>query len=167
MLDNLPLLPTTVMGSHGIPSWLWTALEEIKAGRYGRTDAEEAFDDATRVAIQDQLDAGIDVLCDGEMRRWFFVQSFYKRMTGLQPAEPLRQVGLYGYDSAPRYRPVERITVPHGLGIVGEFAYLKSRVAGPVKATCPDPLTLSIHIQLRPGDPYKDRLELAWEFAPW
>jgi 5-methyltetrahydropteroyltriglutamate--homocysteine methyltransferase len=65
----------------------------------------------------------------------------------------------------PRYRPVARITVPHGLGIVDEFHYARQVASKPLKVTCPGPLTLSIHIQLHDTSLYKDRLELAWEFA--
>src|SRR5207249_786500 len=74
---------------------------------------------------------------------------------------------LYAYDSTPRYRPRQRITVPKGLGVVDEFRYLKTQTDKPVKATCPGPVTLSIHVQLRPGDPYdNDRLALCWDLAP-
>src|SRR5215468_2793930 len=127
MTAPLPLLYTHVMGSHGFPGWFWTALDKIKAGEYGQTDVKEAFDDATQLAIRDQERAGIDVICDGEMRRFFFVQSFYGRMEGLETLEPLRKTGLYAYDSVPRYRPRERIAVPRGLGVVAEFEYLRTQ----------------------------------------
>src|SRR5262249_54573368 len=114
MATDYGMLPTTVIGSHAIPSWLWTALEAIEQDKYGPTDVRETFDDAVNAAILDQERAGVDVITDGEMRRWYFVQSFYKRFTGLDSVGVLRKVGVYGYDSAPRYRPVERLTVPNG-----------------------------------------------------
>ena len=157
------LLPTTVIGSHGIPGWLWTAIDEIDKGNYGRTDIREVFDDAVDIAILDQQRAGVDIISDGEMRRWYFVQSFYRRMLGLVDEPPLRKVGLYGYDTPQRYRVVERLTVPNGLGIVEEFEYTKNRTHHAIKVTCPGPLTLTIHI--RPGEVYKSRLDLAWDFA--
>lgn len=162
----LPILPTTVIGSHAIPSWMWTAMKAIDAGEYGPTDTKETFDDAVRLAIHDQVEAGVDVITDGEMRRWYFVQGFYGKMAGLEPVGVLRKQGVYGYDSAPRYRPVGRVSAPSGLGIVDEFRFLQSQPHGrAIKATCPGPLTLTIHIQLRDERIYKDRLELAWEFA--
>ncbi len=164
-MQPLPILPTTVIGSHAIPAWLWTALEAIKEGKYGVTDQRETFDDAVNVAILDQERAGVDIISDGEMRRWYFVQSFYGKMDGLEPEEPLRKTGVYGYDSVPRYHPVRRITVPHGLGIVEEYKYLRAHTTRRTKATCPGPLTLTIHIRLKDDRVYKDRLELAWEFA--
>lgn len=161
---DIPLLPTTVIGSYATPGWMWTALAEVDKGNYGQTDIKELFDDAVNLAIMDQERAGVDIISDGEMRRWYFVQSFYKRMTGIVPDPPLRKVGLYGYDSPTRYHAVEKISVPEGLGIVEEFKYAKTRTSRPLKATCPGPLTISMHI--RPREAYKDRLELAWEFAP-
>ena len=160
-----PLLPTTVVGSHAMPSWLWTALEAMDQGKYGVSDSQETFDDAVNMAIWDQEKAGVDIITDGEMRRWYFVQSFYRRMGGLEREEPLRKVGLYGYDSPPRYYPVERIAVPQGLGIVQEYNYLKANTAKPIKVTCPGPLTLTIHIRLKDNKVYKDRLELAYDIA--
>ena len=159
----LPLLPTTVIGSYATPSWLWTAIGEIDKGNYGPTDIKETYDDAVNIAIMDQQRAGVDIITDGEMRRYYFVQSFNKRMTGIVPDPPLRKVGLYGYDTPPRYHTAEKVTVPDGLGIVEEFNYTKTHTTRPIKATCPGPLTISLHI--RPRGVYKDRLELAWEFT--
>ncbi len=159
------LLPTTVVGSHAYPSWFFTALEAIEQGHYGATDEREAYDDAVNAAILDQERAGIDIISDGEMRRWYFVQSFYRHMEGLVRQPELRKVGVYGYDMPPRYRPVERITVPHGLGIVEEYEYARQVACKPLKVTCPGPLTLGIHVQLHDTSVYKDRLELTWEFV--
>jgi 5-methyltetrahydropteroyltriglutamate--homocysteine methyltransferase len=167
MSATVPAIPTHVIGSHGFPAWFWTALDRIKAGEYGQTDVKETFDDATQLAIRDQERAGVDIVCDGEMRRFFFVQTFYSRMSGLEPLEPLRKTGLYAYDSVPRYRPLQKISVPGGLGLVEDFAYLKGQTERPLKATCPGPVTLSIHVQTRPGDAYDgDRLALCWDLVP-
>lgn len=160
------LLPTSVVGSYALPSWFWTALEAIKRGDYGQTDERETFDDAVAVAIRDQERAGIDIITDGEMRRWYFVQGFYSHFTGLELREPLRKVGIDGYDSPPRYLPIERVAVPHGLGIVEEFEHSRRQTKHLLKMTCPGPLTLTIHIQTRPGDIYNgDRLALAYDVA--
>ena len=165
MSDNLPLLPTSVIGSYAMPGWFWTAVDQIDQEKYGPSDIRETFDDAVNLAMLDQQRAGVDVITDGEMRRWYFVQSFYKHFSGLENRPALRQTGLYGYDSVPRWWPTERIQVPAGLGIVEEFEYAKKHTDRPLKATCPGPLTLTIHIQLRDDKIYKDRIELAYEFA--
>ena len=162
---STPLLPTSVVGSHGIPGWMHYGIEGVGEGRFGQTDLRELYDDAVRLAVDDMVDAGVDVITDGEMRRWKFIQSFYARMTGLEPQLPLRRLGGEGYDSVPRYEAKEHIEVPHGLGIVEEYRHLASITNHPIKATCPGPATLSIHIRERPSV-YRDRLELASEFVP-
>ncbi len=166
MTNELPILPTSVIGSHAYPSWMLTGLEAIEAGRYGETDRQELFDDAVNIAVLDQERTGIDIVSDGEMRRWYFVQSFYRRMGGLERLEPLRKVGVYGYDSVPRYRPTARVTIPRGLGIVEEFKYLQKRTQKRIKATCPGPVTLTIHIRIKEDKFYRDRNELYWQFVP-
>ena len=165
MNKPLPLLPTSVIGSYALPGWFWSAVEQIESDKYGPTDIRETFDDAVSLAILDQQRAGVDLISDGEMRRWFFVQSFYQKFEGLRSRPTLRQTGVYGYDSVPRWWPEERIKVPDGLGIVEEFEQARSHTDLPLKATCPGPLTLTIHIQLKDSSVYKDRLELAFEFA--
>ncbi|NBQ63392.1 MAG: methionine synthase [Proteobacteria bacterium] len=160
------LLPTSVVGSYALPSWVWTAMEAIRAGKYGQTDVRETFDDAVNIAIRDQERAGIDIITDGEMRRWYFVQGFYDLFTGLEQIPPLRTQGVYGYDSPPRYRVADKISCPNGLGIVGEWQYTRHQTDRAIKMTCPGPLTLTIHMQLRKGDAYDgDRLALAHEVA--
>jgi len=160
---GLPLLPTTVIGSSAYPSWLWTALEEMRQGKYGETDITETLNDAVRMAILDQEEAGIDIVNDGEMRRWYVFQSWYKRLSGLEPLESLRKVGFYAHDSSLRYRPIGRLGAPRGLGIVEEFLYLKAHTRKPMKVTCTGPLTMTMPIEL--GTVYKDRIELAAEVA--
>lgn len=161
---NLPLLPTSVIGSHGLPGWMYASLDRIERGEFGPTDTRELYDDAVILAIWDQERAGVDIITDGEMRRWMFVQSFYSRMTGLERQAPLRKQGPNAYDSVPRYVARERISVPHGLGIVEEFNFLKAHTTTATKATCPGPATISIHVRERPSV-YKNRLELANEFV--
>lgn len=64
------LLPTTMVGSWPRPSWFRYQLEGrdvLEALKV--THHAEAFHDATRCCIQDQEDAGLDILTDGQM--WF------------------------------------------------------------------------------------------------
>ena len=158
-----PFLPTTVIGSYAYPSWLWTALEEMRQGKYGESDIDETLGDAVKMAIRDQEEAGIDIVNDGEMRRWYVFQSWYQRLSGLEPLEPLRKVGFYGHDSMARYRSVGRLAASRGLGIVDEYLYLKSHTKKPIKVTCTGPVTMTMPIEL--GAIYKDRIELAAEVA--
>ena len=57
-MSDLPLLPTTVIGSHAKPGW-WHACKELfEFGEWGEADLEELLDDAVDVAILDQQRAG-------------------------------------------------------------------------------------------------------------
>ncbi len=56
----------------------------MRTGRTGAEDVEEAFDDATRIAIADQIEAGVDILSDGELRRSRFVYEMHDRLTGIE-----------------------------------------------------------------------------------
>src|SRR5207248_7891139 len=93
------LLPTELVGSYALPSWLWIVLERLEQeGDLGETDIRESLDDAVNVAVLDQERAGVDVITDGEMRRRDFIQSFYGRLDGLRRLAPARRFGAAGYD---------------------------------------------------------------------
>ncbi|MEE9325003.1 MAG: methionine synthase [Dehalococcoidia bacterium] len=160
-----PLLPTTVVGSYATPSWLWTAWDEIEKGNYGTTDVNETLNDAVNIAIWDQEKAGVDIITDGEMRRQFFIMSFYSRFTGVEPLPPLRKIGYLGYDSLGRFKLVGRIAAPQGLGVIEEFKYLKDNTVRPVKVTCPGPLTMGYSIEMEGNRVFKDRMELNWDLS--
>ena len=153
------LLPTELIGSYALPSWLWVVIERIERDHdLGEADVREALDDAVNMALRDQQRAGVDVLTDGEMRRRDFIQNFYGLMTGLRKIPPARSLGAAGYDQNPRYEVVERVAAPKGLGIVGEVAYLKSQSERPFKICVPGPITLSLPLILKGG--YADQREL-------
>ena len=87
------LLPTSVVGSHGLPGWVWLAREAMEAGRLGAVDLRELMEDATQAALLDQERAGIDVVTSGEMMRVRFIIGFYDRIGGLRALEPPRKLG--------------------------------------------------------------------------
>src|SRR5262249_57495119 len=62
MTAGLPLIPTTVCGSHGLPSWLLLVREAAAADRLGPIDLKEAYEDAVRLSMRDQVEAGVDCL---------------------------------------------------------------------------------------------------------
>ncbi len=61
---------TTVIGSYPFPGWLEYASRHLSD--FGADDIAEMQDDAVTVAIQDQMDAGLDVITDGEKTRLDF-----------------------------------------------------------------------------------------------
>jgi len=151
-----------MVGSYALPSWLWSALEDIRDGEFGEQDIRETLDDAVQIAIRDQEMAGLDIITDGEMRRVDFVMGFYDRLTGLRPLELRRKKGMPGHDQRPRWEVLEPLQAPHGLGIVDEYRYLRSQTRKLVKVTCPGPYTLSGRLA---GTVYKDRMECAYALA--
>jgi len=155
---DLPLLPTAVVGSHSLPSWLFLVREAQEADRLGLTDFQEAYDDAVRIAIRDQVEAGVDVISDGEMRRVTFIRGFYDRLTGLRPLAVPRRLGVLSYDSHCPYEVVDKIDAPRGLGIVDEFSFARAHADRPLKVAVPGPLTLLM--PLRRGGPYQSEENL-------
>ncbi|MBI4628475.1 MAG: methionine synthase [Candidatus Rokubacteria bacterium] len=162
---TLPLIPSSVVGSHGKPGWWFAGVKALERGEFGPGDLEEMFDDAADTAIRDMERAGIDVVTDGEMRRLDgYVDTYYAIIKGIEPLPVRRRAGPWGYDQQTRYEAVGRIeTPPGGLGIVKEFEYLKTHTARRTKATCAGPLTFGSRIH--PGRIYKGVVDVAERFA--
>ena len=156
------LFPTSVVGS--MPGS--DLIRELATGASPMSQQQgKALDAGIAYVVGLQEAAGLDIITDGEMRRYLFVQNFYGRMGGLQEQGPLRRTGFYAYDSVPRYTLTERISINQGLGIVEEFRYLQDNTTRPIKATCPGPLTMTILIRLTDSSIYKSRTELGLQFA--
>jgi len=97
-MSELPILPTTVVGSHGKPGW-WHACKDMHArGEWGSYDLEELLTDAVDIAILDQERAGVDIIIDGESRRLDgYVDGYYSIIDGLARlprGAPGRSLGL-------------------------------------------------------------------------
>jgi 5-methyltetrahydropteroyltriglutamate--homocysteine methyltransferase len=147
------LLPAMGVGSYASPSWLIAAREWMRAGTFGSQDVEETFEDATRIVIADQVEAGLDIISDGELRRQRFVYEMFDRLAGLERVPPARRVGVPGYDMAPHFTAVERLTAPGGLGVVAEFEALRRLAPGLLlKVALPGPITFLGPIE--PGAAY-------------
>lgn len=68
MMEELPILPTTVIGSYPRPKWLREAIRLHKAGKVSDEELTEAFNDAALAVLHDHYLAGIDVPTDGEVK---------------------------------------------------------------------------------------------------
>jgi 5-methyltetrahydropteroyltriglutamate--homocysteine methyltransferase len=148
-------LPTSVVGSHGLPGWVWLAREAMEAGRLGVLDVRELTEDATQAALLDQERAGIDVLTTGEMGRVRFIIGFYDRIAGIRALEPPRKLGQPLWDTNTPFEVIAKIAAPAGLGIVEEFTLARSLTSKPLKATVPGPYTLMLPLKL--GGGYTDK----------
>ena len=164
-MDALPLR-TSVIGSYPFPGWLEHASRNLSA--FGHEDLEELKEDATRVAIADQLDAGLDVITDGEQTRFDFNLSFYGFIRGIsmEPESP-RRFGPPAHDQRGKHAIVGDLHAPAGLGAVEEYARLR-RLAGRsgtrLKVSVPGPFTLSG--RLAPNAQYRDRYAITEALLP-
>ena len=149
------LLPTSVVGSHGLPGWVWLAREAMEAGRMGAVDLRELVEDATQAALLDQERAGVDVVTTGEMMRVRFIVGFYDRLTGIRALEPARKLGAPLWDTNTPFEVTETVTAPEGLGIVEEWKLARALTTKRLKATVPGPYTLLVPLRLHGG--YTDR----------
>ena len=89
------ILPTTMVGSYPRPRWFHYQLlgRDIRVA-FKHVDHAEAFADATRVVLQDQEAAGLDIVTDGQMYFDDYVGSIgsfcwymYERIPGFEPAK--------------------------------------------------------------------------------
>ena len=160
-------LLTSVVGSHARPSWFVSGIDAAERGEFGPDDLSEMLDDAVDLAIRDQEEAGIDIVCDGEMRRaGFFTAEFYKHLTGVRPLPAPRRLGAGGHDQQHRFEVLEPIAAPDGLGVIEEFRYARTRTTRPLKVTLPGPYTLSGRLTSGPGQVYGHRNDAAEAFVP-
>jgi 5-methyltetrahydropteroyltriglutamate--homocysteine methyltransferase len=162
----LPMIPATVIGSWSFPGWYAKFCDDVRlhAEQFGADDREEALRDAVRLAIDDQLRAGADIITDGEMQRVDFNLGFYDYLQGLQPLPCARNWGAPAHDQRSRYRCVAPIEAPRGLGLVAEHQRLRLFTNAPTKMPIPGPFTLAGCID--GGDVYKDRAAVTEALLP-
>ena len=141
---DLGLLPTMGVGSYASPAWLTATRRVLRAGDAGPADMEEAVQDAIKIAVWDQEEAGLDILTDGEIRRQRFLWNVVEKLAGLKLIPAQRKLGVVSYDSAPRFETAERVTAPSGFGLVGEYQYVRTLTDKPLKICCPGPLTIAL-----------------------
>jgi len=172
-MKNQPLR-NTVIGSYPFPGWLELATWNLD--KFGEADRAELIDDAVATAIRDQLEAGLDVITDGEQTRLDFNLSFYGFLEGieLESASP-RRFGPPAHDQRGKHKVIGELRAPRGLGTVEDFQRLQ-RIASSqfsiftskspitLKASVPGPYTLSG--RLLPNDQYKDRWALTEALLP-
>jgi len=140
----LPEIPTMGVGSLAVPGWFSLLARQMRDEAVGEDDRDELFGDALRLAVGDQIEAGLDILSDGEVRRQRFVFEMHDRLTGLRRLETRRKLGVHGYDQVPQFEVTGNIEAPQGLGIVEDFEKLRDAAPGrALKIAVPGPLTLA------------------------
>jgi 5-methyltetrahydropteroyltriglutamate--homocysteine methyltransferase len=116
---SLPILPTTVVGSYSMPSWLERLKTEFFARRISRQELDEIHDTAVKAAIKDQEVAGLDIVTDGELRRDNMIDYFAERLPGVQIDHASKKFYYDFFDS------VVRGKLPMAaLGLVDDYKFL-------------------------------------------
>ncbi len=170
MATDLPLFPCTIVGSYPQPDWLIDR-EKLSKRFPPRTRAKElwripgeylaeAQDDATRVAIQDQERAGLDIVSDGEIRRESYSNHFATALDGVDLDNPGKALDRSG---EPVFVPriVGAIRRRHPVG-VEDVKFLRANTERAIKFTVPGPFTMAQQAQ---NEYYESDREAALAYA--
>jgi 5-methyltetrahydropteroyltriglutamate--homocysteine methyltransferase len=165
-MNSEPLIPITVIGSWSFPGWYEKVIADVNAepDRFGPADRDEAVRDAVRLAVDDQVRAGLDRITDGEMQRVDFNLGFYEYLRGLEPLPRARRWGAPAHDQRDRYLCVALLAAPDGLGTVAEYRRLREVTDAPAKMPVPGPFTLAGCIE--GGTVYPDRRAVTEALVP-
>lgn len=149
------LFPTMLVGSYAQPEWL---IDRKKlAGRFPpRVRAQElwrvpepwlaeAQDDATRLAIREQEEAGLDIITDGEIRRESYSNRFATALEGVDIDNPGTALDRSGHPN-PVPRIVGKIRRKHPVE-VDDVKFLRAHTDKTIKMTVPGPFTMSQQAQ--------------------
>lgn len=156
---NLPVLPTTVIGSYPRPKWLREIIKGFKAGRYDADALKEALDDAVIVVLRDHEEVGVDIPSDGEMRRDEMVEYFAERIGGFKFYGPVR---VWGNNFFRKPAVVSKLSYVKPI-VVDEFLFAKRNTPRQViKVTITGPYTIA---DWSFNEYYDSKEELAFELA--
>jgi len=90
---DLPLLPTTSVGSFPKPKEVMEARQKLLAGKLTKKDLRPLEEQATRFWIKTQEEIGADVLVDGEMYRGDMATYFAENLDGFKISGLVRSYG--------------------------------------------------------------------------
>jgi 5-methyltetrahydropteroyltriglutamate--homocysteine methyltransferase len=153
-------IDSTIAGSLPKPSWLAEKEKLWAPWKIAEDALAEAKHDAMRLAVDDQLRAGLTVIGDGEQTRQHFVTTFIEALDGIdfENRRTMRirdrydaQVPVVG-SAISRPRPV----------FVEDAKRLRALTDRPIKYTLPGPMTI---VDTLFDAHYGSREKLAGEFA--
>jgi 5-methyltetrahydropteroyltriglutamate--homocysteine methyltransferase len=164
------LFPTTIVGSYPQPEWLIDRQKlagrfppRVRARELWRVSEpylQEAWEDATHLAIRAQEDAGLDIITDGEIRRESYSNRFATALDGVDLDNPGTALDRSGHPN-----PVPRIVGPirrrHPVE-VEDLLFLKRHTDRKVKITVPGPFTM---LQQAQNDFYATEADAATDYA--
>ena len=164
------LFPTTLVGSYPQPDWLIDRKKlaarfppRVRARELWRIPEPhlaEAQDDATRLAIRAQEDAGLDIITDGEIRRESYSNRFATALEGVDIDNPGTALDRSGHPN-PVPRIVGKVRRKHAVEIE-DLKFLRAHTGRRIKMTVPGPFTMSQQAQ---NDFYKSDEDAAMDYA--
>ncbi|MFQ6005483.1 MAG: cobalamin-independent methionine synthase II family protein, partial [Woeseia sp.] len=124
--------------------------------------SDEACDRATREAVVDQVNCGVNIPTDGEQRRENYIHYHCRHLEGIDFDQLTRKVHRYG--AAVAYLPtIIGTVVPKGHNFLNrDFSIAQSCTDNPIKLTVPGPLTI---IDTTANSYYEDDRTLAFDLA--
>jgi 5-methyltetrahydropteroyltriglutamate--homocysteine methyltransferase len=147
------MLDVTQVGSWPRAEKLLAALTERQEGRLSREAFERLADDEVRACVAQQLDAGVDILVDGEQRRDNFYSFITDKVDGTRLMTLAELVDRPGFK-----RTLQKLDVPPSaiknatcVGTlsrreplaVGELRFVRQLSDKPVKVPLPGPYLLA------------------------
>ncbi len=158
------MLRTMLVGSLPRPTWLFPP-QQVSSLSWALDGPalQEGHDDAVRLAVGDQEEAGLDILTDGEQRRRHYIWGFSEQLSGIDftiMVKRLTRGGRYGLEI-----DVARVTGPvrrQAAIFVEALSFLKRHTTRPVKVTLPGPMTTADTLA---DEHYGDRRQLAHDIA--
>ncbi len=154
------LLPTTTAGSLPKPAWLAQPETLWSPWKLSGEDLAAGKQDALRLAVDDQRQAGIDILGDGEQTRQHFVTTFIEQLDGVD-FEKRETVRIRNRYDASVPTVVGAVSRPKSV-FVEDARFLRAQTDRPIKWTLPGPMTM---IDTLYDSHYWSREKLAWAFA--
>ncbi|WP_305425713.1 methionine synthase [Photobacterium leiognathi] len=154
------LLPTSTAGSLPKPDWL-AEPEKLWSEWKLEGDALAAGkQDALRLSLQNQQQAGIDIVSDGEQTRQHFVTTFIEHLNGVdfETRKTVKIRDRYDASVPTVVGPVSR----QKSVFVEDAKYLRQQTKQPIKWALPWPMTM---VDTLYDAHYQSREKLAWEFA--
>jgi len=167
---------TTVIGAYPKPDYLkitdWfnakggtdtstpTKFYEDEIKKMG-TDAESIFDKAAKEVIRDQLDCGIDIITDGEIKRENYIHYHCRHLNGVDFNTLTEKVARTGNYKCWLPTITNKISAIDPF-LVDEWKSNQSLSSKPVKVTIPGPMTIADTIA---NTYYKSDEEMGYDLA--
>jgi 5-methyltetrahydropteroyltriglutamate--homocysteine methyltransferase len=151
---NLPLFPTTAIGSFPQTSDVRAKRKAYRVGEIKREDYETFIKEKIREAIRIQEEAGLDVLAHGEFERSDMVEFFAERLDGIATTSNgwVLSYGTRCYRPPIIYGDVSR----SGPLTLNEIPYAQSLTKKPVKGMLTGPVTILAWSFVREDIPEED-----------